>query len=76
MLSDSEMKRKDPNTKDYTDLCTACFLWSVGNYIESGGHINDVNTIQLMEEMEVDHEENRGIIKGIHYEVVRNKDNY
>ena len=75
MLSDSEMRRKDPNTKDYTDLCTSCFLWSIGNYIENGGYISDVNTIQLLEEIEVSPEENHGILRGIHYEVA-DKDNY
>jgi len=40
------------------------------------GYINDIDTIQLMEEMEVDITENRDKILGIYYNVDNNEDNY
>jgi len=44
--------------------------------VEMEGYINDIDTIQLMEEMEVDITENRDKILGIYYNVDNNEDNY
>lgn len=76
VMTDVEMRRKDPNTKDFTDLCTTCFVSSVQTLVEMDGYINDIDTIQLMEEMEVDITENRDKILGIYYNVDNNEDNY
>jgi len=76
VMTDIEMRRKDPNTKDYTDLCTACFVASVQTLMEMDGFISDIDTIQLMEEMEVDIYENRDKLIGIYYNVDFEKDNY
>lgn len=75
-MTDIEMRRKDPNIKDYTDLCTACFVASVQTLMEMDGFISDIDTIQLMEEMEVDIYENRDKLIGIYYNVDFEKDNY
>ena len=76
MLSDVELRRKDPSTNDYTDLCTTCFIWSIDNYVQNGGHISDVNTLQLLEEIGVSSEETYEIISGIRSKMSDEKDNY
>lgn len=78
MMTDAEMRRKDPNTGDYADMCSTCFMSSLDIYVKTGGNINDVDTLQFMEGIGVSFDETYDILRGIQYEfkVPDTKDNY
>ena len=63
VMTDTEMKRKDANTKDYSDVCSACLVASVEALMDMDGTITDIETIQLFDEKEVDYSAEDGIIK-------------
>ncbi len=52
-MTDTEMKRKDPQSGDYSDLCSACLVVSVEALLEMDGMVTDIDTIQLLDEREV-----------------------
>lgn len=69
-MTDTEMKRKDPHSGDYTDLCSACLVVSVEALLEMDGLVTDIDTIQLLDEREVDYIDEADILR-----YVRTKDN-
>jgi hypothetical protein len=52
-MTDTEMKRKDPQSGDYSDLCSTCLVVSVEALLEMDGMVTDIDTIQLLDEREV-----------------------
>ena len=62
VMTETEMKRKDVNTKDYSDLCSSCLVASVEALMEMDGMVTDIETIQLFDEKEVDYSNEGGII--------------
>jgi hypothetical protein len=63
VMTETEMKRKDANTRDYSDLCSSCLVASVEALMEMDGMVTDIETIQLFDEKEVDYSAGDGIIK-------------
>mgnify|MGYP006102195017 FL=1 len=63
VMTETEMKRKDVNTKDYSDLCSSCLVASVEALMEMDGMVTDIETIQLFDEKEVDYSNEGGISK-------------
>ena len=55
-MTETEMKRKDANTKDFSDLCSSCLVASVEALMEMDGMVTDIET-------EVDYTAGDGIIK-------------
>ena len=62
-MTETEMKRKDANTRDYSDLCSSCLVASVEALMEMDGMVTDIETIQLFDEKEVYYSGGDGIIK-------------
>ena len=54
-MTDTEMRRKDPNSGDYTDFCSSCLVVSIEALLEMDGMVTDVDMIQLLDEKEVAH---------------------
>jgi len=63
VMTETEMKRKVANTRDYSDLCSSCLVASVEALMEMDGMVTDIETIQLFDEKEVDYSAVDGIIK-------------
>ena len=63
VMTETEMKRKDANTKDFSDLCSSCLVASVEALMEMDGMVTDIETIQLFDEKEVDYSAGDDIIK-------------
>jgi len=55
VMTETEMKRKDSSSGDYTDLCSSCLVVSVEALLDMDGLVTDIATIQLLDEREVDY---------------------
>jgi len=75
-MTDTEMKRKDPHSGDYTDLCSACLVVSVEALLELDGMVTDIETIQLLDEREVDYISEDDIISFVQQRDSNFEDNY
>jgi hypothetical protein len=75
-MTDTEMKRKDPHSGDYTDLCSACLVVSVEALLELDGMVTDIETIQLLDEREVDYISEDDIISFVQKRDSNFEDNY
>jgi len=75
-MTDTEMKRKDPHSGDYTDLCSACLVVSIEALLELDGMVTDIETIQLLDEREVDYISEDDIISFVQQRDSNFEDNY
>jgi len=75
-MTDTEMKRKDPHSGDYTDLCSACLVVSIEALLELDGMVTDIETIQLLDERGVDYISEDDIISFVQQRDSNFEDNY